>query len=53
VERFRTEVVPEVQRLVSELRETSASLGRVTAELERDPSALVRGRPQPPPGPGE
>ncbi|HEX8908575.1 MAG TPA: MlaD family protein [Anaeromyxobacteraceae bacterium] len=53
VERFRTEVVPEVQRLVSELRETSASLGRVTAELERDPSALVFGRPQPAPGPGE
>jgi len=53
VERFDTEVVPDVQRLVADLRETSASLGRVGAELERDPSAAVLGRAQPPPGPGE
>jgi phospholipid/cholesterol/gamma-HCH transport system substrate-binding protein len=53
VERFRAEIVPDVQRLVSDLRDTSASLGRVTAELERDPSAVVMGRAQVPPGPGE
>jgi len=53
VERFDTEVVPDVQGLVADLRETSASLGRVGAELERDPSIAVLGRSQPPPGPGE
>jgi len=49
----RTEVLPEVERLLVDLRETNASLGRVTAELERDPSMLVLGRAQPAPGPGE
>ncbi len=51
--RFQAEVVPEVQRLVSDLRETTASVGRLTAELERDPSALVVGRAPLAPGPGE
>ncbi|HXJ82973.1 MAG TPA: MlaD family protein [Candidatus Methylomirabilis sp.] len=53
VGRFNAEVVPDVRRLVADLRDASASLGRVTAELERDPGALVSGRPQPAPGPGE
>lgn len=53
VERFGAEILPEVQRLAAELRETSASLGRVAAELEQDPSAAVLGRAQVAPGPGE
>jgi len=35
------------------MRETSAALGRVGAELERNPNALLMGRPASPPGPGE
>jgi len=46
-------VVPEMERLMSDLRETNATLGRLTAELERDPSALVLGPARPAPGPGE
>lgn len=51
--RFDAEVVPDVRRLVADLRDASASLARVTAELERNPSALVTGRAEPAPGPGE
>ena len=47
------EALPEVGRLVAELRGTAASLGRVSRELEQDPSLLVRGRAQAAPGPGE
>ena len=53
VEAIRTEVVPEMERLMSDLRETNATLGRLSAELERDPSALVLGPARPAPGPGE
>jgi len=53
VARFDAEVVPDVRALVSDLRDASASVARVTAELERDPRALVAGRAEPPPGPGE
>ncbi len=51
--RFNAEVVPDVRRLVADLRDASASLARVTAELERNPGALVAGRAEPAPGPGE
>ena len=47
------EALPEVGRLVGELRGTAASLGRVSRELEQDPSLLVRGRAPAAPGPGE
>ncbi len=53
VKRFDAEVAPDLRHLVSDLRDASASLARVTAELERDPGTLVAGRAQPPPGPGE
>ncbi len=51
--RFDAEVVPDVRRLVADLRDASASLARVTAELERNPGALVAGRGERAPGPGE
>ncbi len=51
--RFDAEVVPDVRRLVADLRDASASLARVTAELERNPGALVAGRAERAPGPGE
>ncbi len=47
------EAVPELRELVSELRGTAASLGRLSRELERDPGLLVRGRAPAAPGPGE
>ncbi|HEY6099140.1 MAG TPA: MlaD family protein [Anaeromyxobacter sp.] len=53
VARFDAETAPEVRSLVADLREASASLARLTAELERDPGALVAGRAQAQPGPGE
>ncbi|MDP2878453.1 MAG: MlaD family protein [Sulfuricella sp.] len=42
-----------IQLLVDDLRELSASLRRVSDQLERNPNALLFGKPQPEPGPGE
>ncbi len=53
VEHVSGEALPELGRLVADMRETTVSLGRVARELERNPSALVLGRPPAPPGPGE
>jgi phospholipid/cholesterol/gamma-HCH transport system substrate-binding protein len=47
------EAMPELGRLVVELRTAAASLGRVSRELEQNPAALVQGRAPGPPGPGE
>jgi hypothetical protein len=47
------EAMPELGRLVVELRTAAASLGRVSRELEQNPAALVQGRAPAPPGPGE
>jgi phospholipid/cholesterol/gamma-HCH transport system substrate-binding protein len=44
---------PDLRRLVRDLRETTAALGRVAGQMERDPGALVLGRSTPAPGPGE
>jgi phospholipid/cholesterol/gamma-HCH transport system substrate-binding protein len=51
--RLGGESLPELERLVAEMRETAAALGRVSSELERNPNALLMGRPAVPPGPGE
>ncbi len=51
--RLGGESLPELERLVAEMRETAAALGRVGSELERNPNALLMGRPAVPPGPGE
>jgi phospholipid/cholesterol/gamma-HCH transport system substrate-binding protein len=53
MEQLGAETVPELQRLISEARAVTATLGRVAQELERNPNALVVGRQPPPPGPGE
>ena len=42
-----------IQLLVDDLRELSASLRRVSDQLERNPDTLLFGKPQPEPGPGE
>lgn len=47
------DTLAETQALVADLRELSASLRRVSEQLERNPSALVFGRQPPKPGPGE
>lgn len=51
--RLGGESLPEVERLVAEMRETAAALRRVAVELERHPDALLTGRPAAPRGPGE
>jgi phospholipid/cholesterol/gamma-HCH transport system substrate-binding protein len=53
VERLEGEALPEMGRLVTELRTATASLGRVARELERNPAALLQGRTATPAGPGE
>jgi phospholipid/cholesterol/gamma-HCH transport system substrate-binding protein len=53
VTRFTGEALPEVRQLVAELREVTSTLRRVTTDLERNPSALVWGRPPAKRGPGE
>jgi phospholipid/cholesterol/gamma-HCH transport system substrate-binding protein len=50
---LRAETLPELQRLIVEVRTATASLGRVTQKLERNPSALLIGREAMPLGPGE
>lgn len=52
-ERFSAETLPEVQRLLGELNELSASLKRLSEQTERDPASLLRGRSTVPAGPGE
>jgi phospholipid/cholesterol/gamma-HCH transport system substrate-binding protein len=42
-----------IQLLVDDLRELSASMRRVSDQLERSPNTLLFGKPQPEPGPGE
>ncbi len=45
--------LPDLQALVGEMRDTTASLGRVARELERNPGVLLLGRAPAAPGPGE
>ena len=45
--------VPELHALINELRGLSASLKRVSDDIEKNPSMLVYGRPAGLPGPGE
>jgi phospholipid/cholesterol/gamma-HCH transport system substrate-binding protein len=50
---LRAGALPELQRLIAEVRAVTASLGRLTQKLERNPSALLTGRETTPLGPGE
>ena len=53
IDRYSTETLPEVQRLLAELNELSTSLKRLIEQTERDPASLLRGRSAVPDGPGE
>ena len=50
---FSADVLPEVQRLFSELNDLSNSLRRLSEQTSRDPASLIRGRSAVPEGPGE
>lgn len=52
VQQLDGEALVELQRLLAELTEAAAALGRLSRELERNRGALLGGQ-QPPPGPGE
>jgi phospholipid/cholesterol/gamma-HCH transport system substrate-binding protein len=53
VQRFGTETLPDVQRLIGELNALSVSLRRLSEQTERHPAGLLSGRSAVPPGPGE
>jgi len=53
VRTLQTEVLPNADDTLTKLHDLSASLREITAEIERDPSILVRGRSPAAPGPGE
>jgi phospholipid/cholesterol/gamma-HCH transport system substrate-binding protein len=52
-QRFSTETLPELERLLAELAVLSASLHRLSEQTERAPSSLVFGQSPTRPGPGE
>jgi phospholipid/cholesterol/gamma-HCH transport system substrate-binding protein len=53
VQRAGAETLPQLQHLIGELSQLSASMRRLTEQTERSPSSLLVGRGAPPPGPGE
>jgi phospholipid/cholesterol/gamma-HCH transport system substrate-binding protein len=53
VRQLSGEALPELGRLVAEARQLTASLTRVSQELERNPSILLLGKQPAQPGPGE
>ncbi len=50
---FTTETLPEINQLVVELRDLTASLRRVSEGLEQNPAALLHGKADKKRGPGE
>lgn len=53
VEQFTAQSLPEASAMMVELRQAAENLRRFSEELERHPEILLRGAPQPRPGPGE
>ena len=53
VNRFTSQTLPELERLLGELGTLSGSLRRLTEQTERDPRGLLFGRKPVPDGPGE
>lgn len=53
VKRFTADTLPELERLLGELRTLAVSLRRLSEQTERDPRGLLFGRKQVPEGPGE
>ena len=52
-QQFSAATLPEIHQLVLELRELTASLRRVSDQLEQNPGVLLRGKPEAKHGPGE
>lgn len=50
---FTSETLPEIQLLVTQLRDLTGSLQRVSNQLEQNPSVLLYGKPPAKRGPGE
>jgi len=53
VQQLRTETLPEVARLISELNQLATAMRHLTEQTERQPSSLLVGGPTRPAGPGE
>lgn len=53
LKQFTSETLPEARALVAELRSLTATLQRAAGEIERNPGALLQGRPPSRRGPGE
>ncbi len=53
VRALQAEILPQAQRTLSRLDGLSGSLAGFASQVDRDPSALLRGAARPPPGPGE
>jgi phospholipid/cholesterol/gamma-HCH transport system substrate-binding protein len=51
--RFADETLPEIQQLVTQLRDMTGSLQRISDQLEQNPSVLLYGKPAAKRGPGE
>jgi phospholipid/cholesterol/gamma-HCH transport system substrate-binding protein len=50
---FTSETLPEIQQLVTQLRDLTGSLQRISNELEQNPSMLLYGKQPAKRGPGE
>lgn len=53
IEAFTQQTLPETTQMISNLRDLSTDLQRLTRELDRDPSVVLYGRRTAMPGPGE
>ena len=53
VQQLGGETLPEVERLMAELRQLAASLRRLSEQTASNPNSLLMGSPAPRPGPGE
>jgi phospholipid/cholesterol/gamma-HCH transport system substrate-binding protein len=53
VRQLRSEILPELARLLADVRAATRAIAGVAQELERSPNALVVGRVPAAPGPGE
>jgi phospholipid/cholesterol/gamma-HCH transport system substrate-binding protein len=52
-QRFTNEGLPELEKMLLAMRAMMDTLHRVTEQIERNPSMLLRGQEAPQPGPGE
>ncbi len=53
VQQLRTETLPELGRLITEMNQLASSLRHLSEQTERNPSSLLVGGPTRAPGPGE